>query len=464
MLQLVNQILDFRKVQNGKMELHASLTDLNALLEELQREYRVHARERDISYDFLLPEEHVMAVCDAQKIAVVMNNLVSNAFKYTPTGGNITVSLDAGDDRSKAVIRVEDNGKSIPENQLEHIFERFAQADNTNDEAAGTGTGIGLSLSREFVQMHGGSIHAENMDNGVAFVVQLPLNNASDAAREEFVAQPSDEAVNVETPSDDGQSTLLLVEDNADLCRMLSLQLREKYNVVTAADGEEGLRKVYQYHPDIIVSDLMMPRMDGMELVRRLRRDFNVSHIPVIILTAKQGDDVHMQTIEAGANAYVTKPFSGELLQARIRQLIEEQRIFQRKMVLTAEKNTEATATDSEYEHHLVKKDLEFVRRVNAIIEENLRREDFNINALAEELGLSRSAFFKKLKSLTGFAPADLVKEIRLSKALSLADETDMTIAEMAYAVGFRDPGYFTRCFRQKYGCTPKERRAGRHE
>jgi len=460
MLQLVNQILDFRKVQNGKMELHTTLTDLNALLETLQQEYRVHAKDRDISYEFQLPEEHILAVCDAQKMGVVMNNLVNNAFKYTPEGGNITVSLEENDDRSLAVIRVEDDGANIPEDKLEAIFERFAQADNRADDTSVTGTGIGLSLSREFMQMHGGTIRAENQERGVAFIVELPLNNK----REESTNEGNDTAAATadDQPStlNDRLPTLLLVEDNVDLCRMLCLQLQDKYNMLTAHDGEEGLKKVYQYHPDIVVSDLMMPRMDGMELLRRLRRDFNVSHIPVIILTAKQGDEVHMQTIEAGANAYITKPFSGELLQARINQLLEEQRIFQRKMVLSAEKNGAAAPDDSDYENHLVKKDIEFVRRVNTVIEENLKRDDFNINTLAEEMGLSRSAFFKKLKSLTGFAPADLVKEVRLAKALSLVETTDMTVAEMAYAVGFRDPGYFTKCFRQKYGDTPKEHRA----
>lgn len=240
---------------------------------------------------------------------------------------------------------------------------------------------------------------------------------------------------------------------------MLSLQLQSKYTVLTAHDGEEGLKKVYQYHPDLIVSDLMMPKMDGMELLKRIRQDFNISHIPVIILTAKQGDEIHTQAISTGANAYITKPFSSDLLQARISQLLEEQRIFQRKMVLTPNTQHQTPNTQQSYESHLIQKDLEFVRNVHEIIEKNLQNEEFNVNTLAEEMGLSRSPFFKKLKSLTGFAPVDLVKEIRLTKALSYVETTDMNFTEIAYIVGFRDPGYFTKCFRQKYGKTPKEYR-----
>ena len=515
MLQLVNQILDFRKVQNGKMKMHVSYTDLNEVLEMFRQEYRIHAQERDINYEFLLPDEHIMAWCDRQKISVVINNLINNAFKYTHEGGTITVSMDTqpkahpqplpkGGEYYKAqeaspsgrfggalegvVIRVEDDGASIPENKLEEIFERFAMAENRSDDTTSTGTGIGLSLSREFVLMHHGHIWAENMDKGVAFVIELPTEKDNFSADEIEDAHPQSLPKGGKPnmlPTLNGNEdpslreghrvgSLLLIEDNTDLCHMLSLQLQDKYTVLTAHDGEEGLKKIYQYHPDLIVSDLMMPKMDGMELLKRIRQDFNISHIPVIILTAKQGDDIHMQSLSTGANAYITKPFSSQLLEARIAQLLEEQRIFQRKMVLATQPLTTSRDEESDadrlplpsggagvgsYESHLIRKDLEFVRNVHQIIEKNLQNEDFNVNTLAEEMGLSRSPFFKKLKSLTGFAPVDLVKEIRLTKALNYVETTDMNVTEIAYTVGFRDPGYFTKCFRQKYGKTPKEYR-----
>ena len=480
MLQLVNQILDFRKVQNGKMKMHISYVDLNEVLEMFRQEYRIHAQERDISYEFLLPDEHVMAWCDAQKISVVINNLINNAFKYTHEGGTITVSLEQGEGQ-KALIRVEDDGAGIPENKLEEIFERFAMAENRSDDTTATGTGIGLSLSREFVLMHHGHIWAENLEKGVAFVVELPTekenfnddeieaNFSSTVPAEETASRTEEEESELNKEDQKGSPTILLIEDNIDLCRMLGLQLQSKYTILMAHDGEEGLRKVYQYHPDLIVSDLMMPKMDGMELLKRIRQDFNISHIPVIILTAKQGDEIHMQAISTGANAYITKPFSSDLLQARISQLLEEQRIFQRKMVLAPQQlprggEQEASPRGgaegaSPYESHLIQKDLEFVQNVHQIIEKNLQNDEFNVNTLAEEMGLSRSPFFKKLKSLTGFAPVDLVKEIRLTKALQYVETTDMNVTEIAYTVGFRDPGYFIKCFRQKYGKTPKEYR-----
>jgi YesN/AraC family two-component response regulator len=281
----------------------------------------------------------------------------------------------------------------------------------------------------------------------------------------------SESSSNTETLVADDAPVILLIEDNIDLCRMLSLQMKCKYNLYIAHDGEDGLKKVYQYHPDVIVSDLMMPGIDGIEVLRRVRHDFSISHIPVIILTAKQGDDVHKHALTTGANAYITKPFSSEILLARIEQLLEEQRIFQRKMAVKTgvssqepnEGNNAGTerSHDSEdaYEQHLIKQDLDFVQRIHQIVEENLQDEDFRIDNLASEMGLSRSAFFKKLKSLTGFAPVDYVKEIRLVKAQHLIETTTLNITEVAYAVGFRDAGYFTKCFRQKYGTTPKEYR-----
>ena len=239
---------------------------------------------------------------------------------------------------------------------------------------------------------------------------------------------------------------------------MLQLQLRDTYNIYVAHQGEEGLKKIYQYHPDVIVTDLMMPGVGGMELLQRVRNDFAISHIPVVVLTAKNSDEDKMEATRLGANAFIAKPFSSSYLQARIHQLLEEQRIFQRKMVVQNRVEERASDTDKdEYEQHLVKKDIEFIEKIHEVIEANLNANDFNIDTIAETIGLSRSAFFKKLKSLTGFAPVDLVKEIRLTKAAKLMETTDANISEIAYTVGFRDAGYFGKCFRKKYGMSPKE-------
>ena len=476
MLKLVNQILDFRKVQHGKMKLHISLADINEMLGMFRNEYRMLAVERDIAFNLELPKEHVKMWCDAEKIGIVVNNLINNAFKYTQEGGTICVALEA-DNNGICRIRVEDNGVGIPESQLAKIFERFSQADNKiSDDTVHAGTGIGLSLSKEYVNMHHGRIWAENLESGVAFIVELPTDKEHFGNEDTEVYFDDSTAENntgqeIKTPEQHGDRkedinddapTLLLIEDNIDLCHMLRLQLKRKYNVFVAHNGEDGLKKVYQYHPDVIITDLMMPGIDGMELLRRVRHDFIISHIPVIILTAKQNDDTKTNAITAGANAYITKPFSSEHLMARIHQLLEEQRIFQRKMVVYNTVENKQAANNDEYEQHLVKKDVEFVHKIHEIIEQNLNANDFNIDTIAETIGLSRSAFFRKLRSLTGLAPVDLVKEVRLSKAAGLIETTDNNITEIAYSVGFHDAGYFGKCFRKKYGMTPKEYRRER--
>lgn len=480
MLQLVNQILDFRKIQNGKMKLHVSLVDVNGMIELMMDEFRILASERDITFIFERPDERVTAWCDAEKIGVVLNNLLNNAFKYTDDGGTICITLKHDYRKKTCTICVEDNGAGIPKSQLKLIFERFSQADNkTSADTTYAGTGIGLSLSKEYVNMHNGRIWAENIADGkgVMFYVELPTDKdhfdsknievcfddstAGSHADDETAGKRgataatdiTEEEVNGDVP------TVMLIEDNSDMCRMLQLQLGESYNVVTAHDGKEGMKKIYRYHPDIIVTDLMMPEMSGLDVLHSVRQDFSISHIPVIILTAKNTEEDKMKAVRAGANAFITKPFSSSYLTARISQLLEEQRIFQRKMVArTAVENSNDDAKD-EYERHLVKKDIEFMRRIHEIIEKNLNTNDFNIDTIAGTIGLSRSAFFKKLKSLTGLAPVDLVREIRLNKAARLIETTDDSITEIAYSAGFRDVGYFGKCFRKKYNKTPKEYR-----
>ena len=476
MLQLVNQILDFRKIQNGKMKLKVSLVDLNAVIEMLMNDFKMLAEERHISFSFEKPKEHVMLWCDAEKIGMVINNLISNAFKYTEEGGTICVAITASDSNT-CTIRVEDNGASIPEEQINAIFERFYQAyDKNSGDNKPAGTGIGLSLSKEYVLMHHGKIWAENCKKGkgVFFIVELPtgrehFNNADvevylDDDTAGMTPQQTEQYATTqqteEAQSDkDERSTILLVEDNIDMCRMLQIQLGEQFNVYTAHEGNEGLKKTYQYHPDIIITDLMMPGMNGMELLHSIRQDFSISHIPVIILTAKNTDEDKLAAIKEGANAYIAKPFSKSYLLARIEQLLEEQHIFQRKMVVQNVLESGTVNSEDEYEQHLVKKDIKFVHDIHTIIENNLNTNDFNIDTIADTIGLSRSAFFKKLKSLTGFAPVDLVREIRLNKAAKLIENSDESISEIAYSVGFRDAGYFGKCFRKKYGMTPKEYR-----
>ena len=266
----------------------------------------------------------------------------------------------------------------------------------------------------------------------------------------------SEDGTEEEEPEIDASlPTLLLVEDNKDLCQLIKLQLEDKFNIHIANNGVEGLKKVHLYHPDIVVTDQMMPEMDGLEMLQSIRKDFQISHIPVIILTAKNDEGAKTKAITLGANAYITKPFSKEYLLARIDQLLAERKLFRERIRQQMENQT--TTEEDSYEQFLVKKDVQFLEKIHQVIEENMDDSDFNIDTIASGIGLSRSAFFKKLKSLTGLAPVDLVKEIRLNKSIELIKNTDLSVSEIAFAVGFKDSGYYSKCFRKKYNQSPRE-------
>ena len=467
MLQLVNQILDFRKIQSGKMRLHVSQINLNTLVQSFQKEFRVLAEENEISFNFQLADETIYLWADKEKLETVIRNIISNAFKFTPSGGSIFVSTGLVEGSERCYIRVEDNGVGIPQNKLSEIFERFSQGENARN-AYYQGTGIGLALSKEIISLHHGLVKAESeAQQGAVFTVELLLgkehykpsevdfyvgDGEAEAVGSDLSSAETQEVVNEEEGMDASLPTVLLVEDNKDLGNLLKLQLEDRYNIYLAANGVEGLKKVHLYHPDIVVTDQMMPEMSGTEMLQRIRQDFQISHIPVIILTAKNDDEAKTKAISMGANAYITKPFSKDYLIARIEQLLGERKLF-RERVWT---HTEEAQPDN-YEQYLVKKDIQLLEKIHQVIEENLDNSDFNIDTIAANVGLSRSAFFKKLKSLTGLAPVDLVKEIRLNKSIELIKNTDMSISEIAFAVGFKDSGYYSKCFRKKYDQTPRE-------
>ncbi len=461
MLQLVNQILDFRKIQNGRMRLHVSCFDLNEMLQGFSDEFRILAEENNV--DFLVEEgcDKIKVWADYDKLSIVIRNLLSNAFKFTPQGGSIDMKVTIAPDKSRCFIRLRDSGIGIPKSQFSEIFERFSQAENVKAAAYYQGTGIGLALSKEIMNLHHGEIYAESPEGkGACFVVELLMGKEHYKESEvdfyygkEEVDEPSPEYIEDTLVIDSSLPSILIVDDNKDLCNMLRLQLEDNYNVYMATDGIEGLKKTTLYHPDVVVTDQMMPNMDGLEMLQRIRKDFQISHIPVIILTAKGDEDARTKAISMGANAYITKPFSKDYLVARVEQLLNERKLFREHVWRLDDADNRA----NEFGQYLESKDVQLIEKIHQIIEENLGNNDFNIDAIATHIGLSRSAFFKKLKSLTGFAPVDLVKEIRLNKAIELMKSSDLSISEIAFAVGFRDSGYFGKCFRKKYNQTPKE-------
>lgn len=469
MLQLVNQILDFRKIQNGKMRLHVSAVNLADMLNSICEEFRIFAAENEILFEVVPVDTSIVVWVDAEKFGVVVRNILSNAFKYTPQGGKIKVEVGEESEINNCRIWVSDNGIGIPADKLEEIFERFSQGNN-NSNVPYKGTGIGLALSKELINMHHGTIHAEsNGGQGVTFIIDIPLgkDHFKEGEVDFYVGdiidsldlqlkndEDSGENMESEEGVDTSRPVVLLVEDNRDLCLMLKMQLEDKFNVFMASNGVEGLKKVEKIHPDLIVTDQMMPEMDGMEMLHRIKSDFQTSHIPIIMLTAQNNENMKQKAYAAGANAYVTKPFSKEFLIARIGQLLADRRRFVEQLYQSVAVRSEIVEST---EQLLEKKDIELLEKVHQVIEDNLDSPDFNIDSIAQSVGLSRSAFFKKLKSLSGLAPVDLVKEVRLNKSVELMKTTDLSISEIAYAVGFRDAGYFSKCFRKKYNQNPRE-------
>lgn len=469
MLQLVNQILDFRKIQNGKMILHVSQFELNEMIDSFHKEFSVLSEENDIAFSFNIPKDKILLWADKEKLEIVIRNLLSNAFKFTKAGGSIFVTTGLSSDREKCFIRVEDTGVGIPQNKISEIFDRFFQGENYKN-AQYPGTGIGLALSKEIVNLHHGEILVESKpEKGSVFTVELLLNKdhfnpsevnfyVSDTVTDTKILVVNEADTDTENDLDDEKNNLpviLVVEDNRDLRNLLKMQLDDRFRVHTAANGVEGLKKVSLYHPDIVVTDQMMPEMTGTEMMIQMRNDFQISHIPVIILTAKTDEESKLKAISMGANAYITKPFNKEYLLARIEQLLRDRKAFREK-VWVQEKMEEPVKNDI-YENYLQKKDIEFLDKIHHVIEENIDNSDFNIDSIADNIGISRSAFFKKLKSLTGLAPVDTIKEFRLTKSLELIKNTDLTVSEIAYAVGFKESGYYGKCFRKKYGQTPTE-------
>ncbi len=466
MLQLVNQILDFRKIQNGKMTLNVSHFNLNDLIKSFATEFEILSEEKKISYSFHLSEEEVYLWGDKDRLEIVIRNIISNAFKFTDEGGSIFVTTEFDEPAGRCYVKIEDTGVGIPQNKLSEIFERFSQVGGRKTYQ---GSGIGLALSKEIVGLHHGEINVNSTsEKGTVFTVELFTTKEhfkEDEVNFFLGGEENENQMKVVLPDENLNSsaeltsgvkpTVLVVEDNKDLCALLRLQLEDKFTIYDASNGEEGLRLIEKLHPELVVTDLMMPVMSGMEMLKQLRNDFKISHIPVVILTAKHNEDAKIQALNLGANAYITKPFNKDFLIATIDRLLHDRKVFKEK-IWTMNRQV-AEGEEETYETFLVKKDLQLLEKIHQVIEENIQNSDYNIDNIAETLGLSRSAFFKKLKSMTGLAPVDLIKEIRLNKSVELMKTTDLSISEIAFDVGFKEAGYFGKCFRKRFNQTPSE-------
>ena len=473
MLTLINQLLDFRKIVKNKMELKISRVDLVPLVEDALDDFREMASERRIELLFTLSRRSVLVWVDIERMESVVYNLLSNALKFTPNGGRIEVILSLREEEESVTLTVRDTGIGIPKDKQGMIFERFAQASRAVDSNM-KGSGIGLSLCRDIVTLHHGEISVDSRPGeGASFTVKLKLGNAhfgmeqidfsgagagegkrrDDYMVSDFTAADSQRRVDVAPPKD--AQKILLVEDNRELRIFMYNSLIDTYYVVEADDGAEALEKIRSEMPDIIVTDLMMPCMDGIELIDKVRHDFTMSHIPIVMLTARHSPDDRVKAMEFGADGYITKPFSIELLLARIDNLLTQRRkLFEKFSSQSARNKVVELAVEDVV---VTDRDEEFMKNVMAWLGENVENSELTIDQLASHLGLGRTTMYNKLKSLTGKSPVELIKEYRITKSKLLLRTGQFSVSEVAYKVGFSDPGYFIRCFREQFHMSPAE-------
>ena len=454
--QLVSEILDFRKVQNGKMELRLSDFNLAESMKQWIKLFSVSAQKKNIAISMDAPDT-IMLRADQDKIERICYNLLSNALKYTSEGGEI--SLMAKEEGGRVMISVADNGCGISSDELPYIFDRFYQAKN-----AGRGTGIGLAIVKAFTELHHGEVSATSIEGkGSTFTIHIPVRQKGEVTNQptekiEQLVEPSsaeevpNQARHIDEliqPYQTDKPEVLIIDDNIDIRTYLRSVLSEKYNVSEAADGKVGLELARKIVPDIVLSDIMMPVMDGLAFCQQLKTDKAISHIPVILLTARSLDEQRAEGYEHGADAYLSKPFSLRLLLSRIDNLIESRK----KLNQTWSKGVE----DDEIGNISNEIDKSFLKQLRKIIQENLANSDLSVEQIGDEIGLSRVQLYRKVKALTGYSPVEIVRKARLTRARHLLQTTERTVSEVAYAVGFSTPSYFSKCYKDEFGENPKK-------
>ena len=506
MLRLVNQILDFRKIQNKKMKMQVQRVDIVPFVRKVMDNFEAVAEEHRIDFLFQTEKEHLYLWVDADKLEKIVFNLLSNAFKYTPNGKMITMFIR--EDEKTVSIGVQDQGIGIAENKKKSLFVRFENLVDKNlfNQAS---TGIGLSLVKELVEMHKATISVDShLGEGSCFKVdflkgkehydkeaEFILEDADAPARMGQVVDIANSSIQSETlVSDDSEKIddvygeefakeenskelMLLVEDNQELREFLRSIFSPMYRVVEAADGKEGANKALKYLPDIIISDVMMPEKDGIEMTRELRADMTTSHIPIILLTAKTTIESKLEGLEYGADDYITKPFSATYLQARVENLLMQRKKLQSfyrdslmHINISTGQEEVPVATDMPSAEEDVSEtppttlemspnDRKFMDKLIELMEQNMDNGELVVDDLVRELAVSRSVFFKKLKTLTGLAPIEFIKEMRIKRATQLIEIGEFNMTQISYMVGINDPRYFSKCFKVQVGMTPTEYR-----
>lgn len=465
LLRLVNQILDFRKYENGKLELVLSRSNLKEQITEWNNAFQPVALKKHIKFTFETDEKISYSMpMDIEKMERIYFNLLSNAFKFTPENGKVKVHLSSFEKERIPFIRlcVSDTGIGISAEHIRNIFDRFYKIDLHH-----SGSGIGLALAKAFTELHGGTIQVEsNPNSGTIFTVEIPMKQP-DFVESETPAIPHDAVTNQQKESiplspaeefamaeeETGQvlnpdkETILIIDDNADIREYVRSLLHNTYTVLEAIDGRDGLRKAMKYVPDVIICDVMMPVMDGIECCEHLKNELQTSHIPVILLTACSLDEQRIKGFESGADSYIAKPFNSKVLEVRVHNLIENRK---RMKQFFGDNTTLAKESISDI-------DKSFIERFKKLIEDNLSNSELNVEELGRSMGMSRVQLYRKVKSLTNYAPNELLRIARLKKATSLLSSSDMTIAEITYEVGFTSPSYFTKCYKDHFGESPTD-------
>jgi Signal transduction histidine kinase len=465
LLQLVNEMLDLSKLENGKMELQAIQADIVSTLRYLVESFHSLAKDKSIYLIFRSDTAVLVMDFDLEKIRQIISNLLANAIKFTPPGGQVDISISS--EGGTLSISVQDNGPGISPQKLPYIFDRFYQADDSPTRQA-EGTGIGLALVRELVKLMDGRITVNSppsgLPNGTEFTVELPVHRTGPVTSGELFAMPavhqSRSVPFIQRPSDKpdpGAPLVLIVEDNADVVAYLSGCL-SGYRIVVERDGQAGHKQAVDIIPDIVISDIMMPVMDGFELCRSLKTDERTSHIPVVLLTARIDFESRIEGLEHGADAYLGKPFAPEELLVHLKKLLELRRRLQQHYLQVASVTPSPVAAREV--PFLSKMDNAFVQKVREIVEVHLDDYEFNVVQLCREAYLSQRQMNRKLEALTGYSPNAFIRYVRLNKAIELLRNADLTVSMVALECGFSDPSYFGRAFKKEFNLTPAEWRA----
>ena len=461
-LSLINQMMDLRKIDKGQMQMRMRETDLVAFIQDIYTLFVSQAKSKGISLTFDHDTDKLPIWIDRTNFDKVVMNILSNAFKFTPSGGEIVIKLTHDDQH--AVIAVRDNGEQIPADKLDKIFERFYQTTSEVNERH-AGTGIGLDLTRSLVELHHGTITARNLEQGCEFVITIPLGNAH-LSQEEMILElddaPIQSPVMEELVEEDDtpiilnqptnrRLTLVIAEDDDEIRSYLESELDKDYEVHTCTNGREALSEVYRVMPDLVISDVMMPEMDGNTLCSKIKSNTGTNHIPVILLTAKNRDEDKLEGLETGADAYIVKPFNMDILRRNIINLINSHRLLRLKY----ERNNDLEEQIDEI--RIKTPDEKLLDRIMSCINKNIANSDLCVDMIADEAGISRVHLHRKMKELTGQTPHDFIRNIRLKKAANLLANQGMNVTEVMYACGFANSASFSTVFKKFYGMSPRD-------